>query len=343
MKKLGFVNVFTVDRVGLSGGLMLLWKEQCVVNVSSYSNFYIDAWISSPDILPRRFFGFYGNPDASQQAHSWDLLRRLQFAHSGTWLCAGDFNEILSNIEKLGGCLKPQRAIDDFRRAIDDCQICDLGFEGDPFTWCNNKPNDLIFERLDKSFGNLEWVDRFPNTKVEHLVALCSNHRSLLGKLEWCGLKLQRWGRDKFKNLSKYINGLKKELSRLSSSHSNQDWEEANKMQKKLVSLMLKEEQFWKQRSRVNFLKDGDKNTKFFHRKASNRRFKNMILGFCDENGCWQTDIGLVKSVFSDYFEAIFTFSNPSLGLIREVTGSLPCRVSEEDNRFLLRPFVGSM
>ena len=39
MKKLGFVNVFTVDRVSLSGGLMLLWKEQCVVNVISYSNF----------------------------------------------------------------------------------------------------------------------------------------------------------------------------------------------------------------------------------------------------------------------------------------------------------------
>ncbi|KAL5555044.1 hypothetical protein UlMin_037280 [Ulmus minor] len=180
MKKLGFVNVFTVDRVGLSGGLMLLWKEQCVVNVSSYSNFYIDAWISSPDILPWRFSSFYSNPDASQRFHYWDLLRRLWFAHSRAWLCAGDFNEILSNSEKIGGCSKPQRAIDDFRRAIDDCQICDLGFEGDPFTWCYNKPNDLIFERLDIFFGNLEWVDHFPNTKVEHLEALCSNHHPLL-------------------------------------------------------------------------------------------------------------------------------------------------------------------
>ncbi|KAL5568655.1 hypothetical protein UlMin_025230 [Ulmus minor] len=211
---------------------MLLWKEQYVVNVSSYSNFYIDAWISSPNILPWRFSGFYDNPDASQRAHSWDLLRRLRFAHSEAWLCAGDFNKILGNTEKLGGCLKPQRAIDDFRRAIDDCQICDLGFEGDPFTWCNNWPNDLIFERLDRFFGNLEWVDRFPNTKVEHLVALCSDHRLLL------------------------------------------------------------------------------------------LYFGNRTMSE------------------SDYFEAIFTSSNPSLGIIKEVTGFLPCRVFEEDNRFLLRPFV---
>ncbi|KAL5551591.1 hypothetical protein UlMin_001767 [Ulmus minor] len=105
---------------------------------------------------------------------------------------------------------------------------------------------------------------------------------------------------------------------------------------------MHKEELYWKQRSRVNWLKDGDKNTKFFHRKASNRRFKNEILGVCDENGCWQTDVGLVKSVFNDYFEAIFRSSNPSPDLIKEVTMSIPCRVTAEDNSFLLRPFVAA-
>ncbi|KAL5543315.1 hypothetical protein UlMin_007099 [Ulmus minor] len=84
------------------------------------------------------------------------------------------------------------------------------------------------------------------------------------------------------------------------------------------------------------------KNTKFFHRKASNRRFKNEILGVCDENGCWQTDVGLVKSVFNDYFEAIFRSSNPSPDLIKEVTMSIPCRVTTEDNSFLLRPFVAT-
>ncbi|KAL5546351.1 hypothetical protein UlMin_006038 [Ulmus minor] len=303
-----------VSRVGLSGGLMLLWKENCVVNVCSSSSYFIDAWISSPDILPWRFSGFYGNPDASQRGFSWELLRRLRFAHSGAWLY--------------------------------DCQICDLGFVGDPFTWCNNRPNDLIYERLDRGFRNSEWMDRFSNTKVEHLSAICSDHRLLLfsfgnhlmtdrcGKkkrvnrfhfeeawsndpgcselLDWCSRKLQRWGRDKFKSLGRDISGLKKDLDRLSSSHSRQDWLEANRVQNQLVSLLHKEEKYWKQRSRVSWLKDGDKNTKFFHRKASNRRFKNEILGICDENGCWQS----------------------------EVTASIPCRVSEEDNRFLLRPFV---
>ncbi|KAL5544765.1 hypothetical protein UlMin_008549 [Ulmus minor] len=358
-KKLGFFDDFTVSRVGLGGGLMLLWKEKSVVNVCSSSNYFIDAWISSPDILPRRFSGFYGKPDASQRGFSWELLRRLQFAYSGAWLCAGDFNEILNLEEKVGGGVKSQRAINDFRKAVDDCQICDLGFVGDPFTWCNNWPNDLIYERLDRGFGNIDWMDHFPNAKVEHLATICSDRRpllfsfgnhlvadrcgrkkrvnrfhfeeawsndpgcgelvkscwevpatlgsadSLLDKLDWCGRKLQRWGRDKFKRLGKDIY-----------------------------------EQYWKQRSRVSWLRDRDKNTKFFHRKASNRRFKNEILGIYDENGCWQTEVGLVKSVFRDYFTAIFSSSNPSLELIKKVIDSIPCRVSEEENCYLLRPFV---
>ncbi|KAL5564135.1 hypothetical protein UlMin_027299 [Ulmus minor] len=157
-----------------------MWKANCVVNVCSSSSFFIDAWISSTDILPWRFSGFYGNPDSNHRGHSWELLRRLCFAHSGAWLCAGDFNEILNGNEKLGGGVKSQRAIDEFRNAVDDCLICDLGFVGDPFTWCNNRPNDLIYERLDRGFGNIDWVNRFPNTTVEHLEAVCSDHRPLL-------------------------------------------------------------------------------------------------------------------------------------------------------------------
>ncbi|KAL5571254.1 hypothetical protein UlMin_020851 [Ulmus minor] len=339
--KLGFCDDFSVSRVGLSGGLSLMWKANCVVNVCSSSSFFIDAWISSTDILPWRFSGFYGNPDSNHRGHSWELLRRLCFAHFGAWLCAGDFNEILNGNEKLGGGVKSQRAIDEFRNAVDDCLICDLGFVGDPFTWCNNRPNDLIYERLDRGFGNIDWVNRFPNTTVEHLEAVCSDHRPLLfsfglsqgivrcgrkkrfnrfhfeeawsndpgcgevisscweapsvlgsaaslrDKLDWCGLKLQRWGRYNFKKLGSDIKLLRQKLSSLSSSHSVQDWEESNRLQKILVGLMHKEELYWKQRSRVNWLKDGDKNTKFFHRKASNRRFKNEILGVCDKNGCW--------------------------------------------------------
>jgi len=48
-------------------------------------------------------------------------------------------------------------------------------------------------------------------------------------------------------------------------------------LSKKMDELLQKQEIFWAQRSRINWLKHGDKNTKFFHAKATQRRNKNHI------------------------------------------------------------------
>ena len=43
----------------------------------------------------------------------------------------------------------------------------------------------------------------------------------------------------------------------------------------------------WKQRSRIKWLREGDKNTNFFHRKATWRRNKNKIVKLKREDGSW--------------------------------------------------------
>ena len=41
------------------------------------------------------------------------------------------------------------------------------------------------------------------------------------------------------------------------------------------------------QRSRISRLQNGDRNTRFFHEKASSCFRKNFIEGLLDENGQW--------------------------------------------------------
>ena len=54
--------------------------------------------------------------------------------------------------------------------------------------------------------------------------------------------------------------------------------------------LLYREEMLWLQRSRIVWLKEGDRNTKMFHRKAVWRARKNKIRGLADEAGVMHTD-----------------------------------------------------
>ena len=77
---LGFRNGFGVDRVGIGGGLILLWKEELEVSLQSYSVGHIDVLVKlSNGHIPNSFFfiGFYGNPITNRRKESWTLLRRI--------------------------------------------------------------------------------------------------------------------------------------------------------------------------------------------------------------------------------------------------------------------------
>lgn len=57
-KKLGLNKGFSVSRIGLGGGLVLLWWDN--VDVQTSSPYYIDALVDQ-EVVICRFMGFYGH------------------------------------------------------------------------------------------------------------------------------------------------------------------------------------------------------------------------------------------------------------------------------------------
>uniref|UniRef100_A0A803PPS5 CCHC-type domain-containing protein n=1 Tax=Cannabis sativa TaxID=3483 RepID=A0A803PPS5_CANSA len=177
---LGFFGCFVVEAIGKSGDLILLWSTEVTCNIRSFSSFHIDSFIKEEDDQGWRFTGFYGDPDPNRRTDSWRLLNRVGKMYSGPWVIRGDFNEILRKKVKLGGQPKPGYLMNNFRKALNDCCLREVDFEGSKYTWCNGRPNNLIFERLDRVCGNEEWFDLFPATKVTHLDRINSDHCPLL-------------------------------------------------------------------------------------------------------------------------------------------------------------------
>ncbi|KAK2404541.1 hypothetical protein QL285_053869 [Trifolium repens] len=75
--------------------------------------------------------------------------------------------------------------------------------------------------------------------------------------------------------------------------------------------LLHTEEIIWRQRSRAVWLKEGDRNTKFFHGKASQRKKVNQIKKLKDSQGVWCHGEDNVERLLIDHFAEIFSTSDP--------------------------------
>jgi hypothetical protein len=78
-------------------------------------------------------------------------------------------------------------------------------------------------------------------------------------------------------------------------------------IQLQIEQTLEKEEMFWVQRARANWLKYGDRNTNSFHRVASKRKKQNTIKCLIDANGTKHEDREGMCDVVLDYFTNLFT------------------------------------
>ena len=84
-------------------------------------------------------------------------------------------------------------------------------------------------------------------------------------------------------------------------------------------------------------MKDGDRNTKFFHCRATQRKRKNFISGIRNHSDLWCTEKDQISDVFVKYYSELFSSSDPE-PLMAELA-SIPHVVTEEMNNILTGDF----
>lgn len=138
-KRLQLEHSFVVDCRGLNVGNAFLQKDDVDAKLESYTPNHISLRVKNvSDENNQILTGFYGSPSTIKRQECWQLLRGLKPTSDLGW----DFNEILSNSQKYGEALIPYRQMENFKMAVDDCRLSDLGWMGNIFTWSNNKYGD---------------------------------------------------------------------------------------------------------------------------------------------------------------------------------------------------------
>ncbi|KAL5538283.1 hypothetical protein UlMin_045688 [Ulmus minor] len=103
---------------------------------------------------------------------------------------------------------------------------------------------------------------------------------STMDRLQDCAKSTNEWGYKKYGSIRREISELQKEIEgRKTDSSYAYALGEILDMEKWLESLHNRDEIYWKQRSRMDWLAHGDRNSKVFHLKATERRRKNWIDG----------------------------------------------------------------
>ncbi|KAM0920436.1 hypothetical protein ACQ4PT_007528 [Festuca glaucescens] len=269
----GFDHVIGVDSMGLGGGLVLLWKIGNIVCLSSKDLSHIDVFISNGESNGKewRFTGFYGEPKREKRAESWFLMRFLRSTPDLSWLCAGDFNGILSQEEQCGGNEREEWQMNGFRGAMEACGFMDLGFTGHPCHHVQTSESDhcalvldIVHQPLQAQRGSKK------DFRYENMWAWDPGYEAFI-KEAWnppsLGLKgvgdwlrklqnsLQEWEKNCFGSVRGRLENSRTQLARIRerNMHSGTTKEE-KELLKRISELMARGEVLLKQCSRVQWL-----------------------------------------------------------------------------------------
>ncbi|XP_050278364.1 uncharacterized protein LOC126719909 [Quercus robur] len=356
-RDLNFHNLFFVERNNEGGGLALYWSNSINLNVESYSKNHFDAIINKGERDAWRFIGFYGEPVTHKRHKSWDMLRQLNNRFKLPWLCSGNFNEIVKSF--IGSQFTWQKHFAD-RHSI--WERLDRGLANNDWfmKFAGTKIHHLTTNSLDhcplwivpkgleipsitKPFRFEEmWLsDRGCTNVVE---AVWASHEEadpsikVIKKIKKCGKELQDWNRKHFGNVKRELEKKRKLLREAEAEAMRTGVNfRVRELKKEIDELVDKEYSMWFQRSKVLWATNGDKNSKYFHCRATQRKRKNSILKICKADGEWSSDMGQVTDTLTSYFQELYTSAN--LPPCEPTTDSINQVINEEMNEQLFREF----
>nr|GEV86081.1 hypothetical protein [Tanacetum cinerariifolium] len=239
------------------------------------------------------------------------------------WVIMGDLNVSLNIEDHSEGISHMTHDMEEFKDCINDIKMDDICSTGLHYTWIKSllNPNASILKKIDRVMGNEEFLEDYQRVHVVFLPCGISDHSpavlkcpqtikakrfymyKLVQKLKAIKpvMKNFNW---KNGNLFDNVKKLKKELDEV---QTKIDADPTNShIRKKGVSLFKEynlaledEEKLLLQKTKVDWLKEGDRNSAYFHKVLKIRSNKSRVEEICDENRNNKECLDLDENMFS--------------------------------------------
>ncbi|RYQ80302.1 hypothetical protein Ahy_Scaffold1g106806 [Arachis hypogaea] len=195
--------------------------------------------------------------------------------------------------------------------------------------------------KADKSFKfEAFWIDHKECEEIIKMSWKKKEHSNnewgrLLKKMRNCKKNLRNWSRNIFARADIEINKSKVELQKLQEANLNEK-QQVRKCQikEKISQLWRQEEKYWGMRSRLKWLKWGDKNSSFFHATTIQRRNRNKVERLKDKEGQWVSGKDRILNIVEEHFTKLFTSSVKSD--FRDCINRISKRVTQDMNEQLI-------
>eukprot|EP00253_Pinus_taeda_P024757 PITA_24757 len=155
--------------------------------------------------------------------------------------------------------------------------------------------------------------------------------------------KIKKWNKEEFGNILEEKQKLEGEMESLQQKiiiegRTKERVREEGIILGKLEERRKQEEVLWRQKSRIKWLREGERNTKFFHQAMIQHRQRNRILSIKDQNGVRVLEQEGIEQVLVDHHKDIL--AEPSVDraeAIKKICSAIPRLVTEDQNNALMR------
>ncbi|XP_070020674.1 uncharacterized protein [Nicotiana sylvestris] len=283
---------------GTRGGIVVMWDRRLwKCNDSHQGSFSITCFLDSlQEDFRWAFTCVYGPHTNAERKELWHELGAVRGIWTEQWVVGGDFNVCRFENERLN-CIRRSKAMRSFSDIIMDLQLLDLPLQGAQYTWARGE-DCLQASRIDRFLISSEWNESFKAINQLALPRALSDHKPLLLESgEWDttpsyfkfeNMWLQQEGfidmvkEDVYGKVEAKRTKALEELSILDQTAENRALTQVEKqmvvnLKAELMELAKAEEISWRQKSRCLWLKERDRNTRYFQTIANSHRRNNNI------------------------------------------------------------------